>query len=213
MGNPFVFHGIRSHARPKECAHTVELLSKLGIVPTVFVSEQQKADYLPLHPDVGIGAAGCNDNTQAILHAAKEAAGDRQQIHVVIWDDNQQYIRLAGVNATADLWRRFETHAWNELVRTGASGWSAFATANTYGVQHHVLHPGTSGLKLLYGVVFGVRLCANYNAWHCKHGGICDDVERSLRLYRHGGGNIQFPQLRVTKKAASTLNMSDTFCY
>ena len=61
------------------------------------------------------------------------------------------------------------------------------------------------GLRLCFGALFGIRLPATLeqlDLWKCRFAGITDDIERSLRVFKMGGGVMQFGQLRVQKKKA-----------
>ncbi len=96
-------------------------------------------------------------------------------------------MRLAGKKPTPESYRTFIGFAWEQMVATGASGWSAPPACNDFGKHSLLLHEGSSPkkLQLLYGAVFGLRLDADWlpvqSHMNCDFGPVTDDVERSLR--------------------------------
>jgi len=101
------------------------------------------------------------------------------------------------------IWLRW---AFGQVEALGGLCWGCRTSCNARGDKLDDCAAPQGGLRLVYGVFFGVSLSLAtdgdkdvLNLLETRYGNQTDDLERSLRSYRMTGSNFVFQQLLVAK--------------
>ena len=101
----------------------------------------------------------------------------------------------------AEALSRWLPYAFETTESGGGIAWSCNPWGNDFGRIYQRTSPPRTGLLLLYGICFGICIDKDMDLdlLRTRLGGVCDDIERTCRVYDLRPPIYQFPQLIVSK--------------
>ena len=119
-------------------------------------------------------------------------------------------IRLCRHPVNAQQLSQWLPYAFQTTETGGGIVWSCNPWGNDYGKEYLRTSAPRRGLLLAYGACFGVCIGKDMDleVLRTRHGGVCDDIERTCRVYSYYPPIHQFRQL-IINKGSSTMKKSN----